>query len=75
MGAHPSYVQGAYDRDNQFYLDWDAITRDEAATQAWLREWVYGLDGRAYLDKLGGADRVAPPGPAPSGSVDYGEYR
>ena len=23
-GAHPSYVQGVYDRDNQFYLDWDA---------------------------------------------------
>ena len=22
-GAHPSYVQGAYDRDNRFYLDWD----------------------------------------------------
>ena len=28
-GAHPSYVQGAYDRDNRFYLDWDPITRDE----------------------------------------------
>ena len=30
-GAHPSYVQGAYDRDNRFYLDWDPITRDEDA--------------------------------------------
>ena len=61
-GAHPSYVQGAYDRDNRFYLDWDPITRDEAATQAWLREWVYDLDGRAaYIEKLGrGADRLAP---------------
>ncbi len=39
-GAHPSYVQGAYDRDNRFYLDWDPITRDEAAVQAWLRDWV-----------------------------------
>ncbi len=75
-GAHPSYVQGAYDRDNRFYLDWDAITRDEAATQAWLDEWVHGLDGRAaYMDKLG-VDRVASlrPGSAPSGSVDYGSY-
>ena len=36
-GAHPSYVQGAYDRDNRFYLDWDPISRDEAAVQAWLR--------------------------------------
>ena len=42
-GAHPSYVQGAYDRDNRFYLDWDPISRDEAAIQAWLGEWVHGL--------------------------------
>jgi glutaconate CoA-transferase subunit A len=77
-GAHPSYVQGAYDRDNRFYLDWDPISRDEPAIQAWLAEWVYGLDGRAaYLDKLG-PERLAalrPSGSAPSGSVDYGQYR
>ncbi|HTK45461.1 MAG TPA: CoA-transferase [Patescibacteria group bacterium] len=75
-GAHPSYVQGAYDRDNRFYLDWDAITKDEDALQAWLRKWVYGLDGRAaYVEKLG-AERIAAlkPGSAPSGSVDYGSY-
>ncbi len=62
MGRPPSYVQGAYDRDNRFYLDWDPISRDEAAVQAWLRDWVYGLDGRAaYVEKLGaGADRLAP---------------
>jgi glutaconate CoA-transferase subunit A len=78
FGAHPSYVQGAYDRDNRFYRDWDPISRDETAVQAWLAEWVYALDGRAaYTDKLG-AERVAalrPAGAAPSGSVDYGEYR
>ena len=76
FGAHPSYVQGAYDRDNRFYLDWDAITKDEDSLQAWLREWVYDLDGRAsYKAKLG-AERVAAltPGSAPSGSVDYGRY-
>jgi len=77
FGAHPSYVQGAYDRDNRFYLEWDAITKDEDALQRWLREWVYDLDGRAaYTEKLG-AERVAAlqPGSAPSGSVDYGSYR
>jgi len=75
-GAHPSYVQGAYDRDNRFYLDWDPISRDESATQAWLRAWVHDLDGRAaYVEKLG-QDRIAAlrPGSAPSGSVDYGSY-
>jgi glutaconate CoA-transferase subunit A len=77
FGAHPSYVQGAYDRDNRFYLDWDAITRDEAALQAWLRDWVYDVDGRAaYIEKLG-PERVAslrPTASAPSGDVDYGQY-
>jgi glutaconate CoA-transferase subunit A len=77
FGAHPSYVQGMYDRDNRFYLDWDPISRDAEATEGWLREWVYGLDDRAaYVEKLG-SERVASlrPGPAPSGSVDYGDYR
>ena len=76
-GAHPSYVQGAYDRDNRFYIEWDAVTRDEDTLQAWLREWVYDLDDRAaYVEKLG-AERLASlqPGSAPSGSVDYGAYR
>ena len=76
FGAHPSYVQGAYDRDNRFYLEWDAITRDEDALQGWLREWVHDLDSRAaYVQKLG-EERVASlkPGSAPSGSVEYGRY-
>ena len=77
-GAHPSYVQGAYDRDNRFYLDWDPITRDEAATQAWLAR--VGLRPRRPrgLHREAGrrADRVpAAAAPAPSGSVDYGAYR
>lgn len=53
-GAHPSYVQGYYDRDNDFYLRWDEISRDEAATRAWLEEWVYGVRDRAeYVQKMG----------------------
>ena len=37
-GAHPSYVQGYYDRDNALYLAWDKISRNQAATEAWLQE-------------------------------------
>jgi glutaconate CoA-transferase subunit A len=77
FGAHPSYVQGRYDRDNRFYREWDPISRTPESTEAWLREWVYDLDGRAaYMEKLG-AERIAElrPGPAPSGEVDYGAYR
>ena len=77
FGCHPSFAQGYYDRDNHFYLDWDPISRDEDKVQAWLRDWVYDLPDRAaYVQKLG-AERWASlkPGSAPSGSVDYGDYR
>jgi glutaconate CoA-transferase subunit A len=76
-GAHPSYVQGFYDRDNRFYRDWDPISRTAETTEAWLREWVHGVEGRAeYVEKLG-AERIASlrPGSAPSGTVEYGAYR
>ncbi len=76
-GAHPSYVQGAYDRDNAFYREWDTISRDAAATEAWLQEWVYGVPDRAaYVAKFGAEyfTRLTPMS-APSGSVDYGDYR
>jgi len=75
-GAHPSYVQGFYDRDNAFYREWDVISRDEERLQGWLGEWVHGIDGRAaYVEKLGTRLRGLRPGAAPSGSVDYGDYR
>jgi glutaconate CoA-transferase subunit A len=75
-GAHPSYVQGRYDRDNRFYLDWDPISRSAETTAAWLAEWVHGVSGRAeYMARLG-EDRMATlrTSGAPSGSVDYGVY-
>lgn len=77
-GAHPSYVQGSYDRDNAFYVDWDAISRDPDRVQAWLDEWVHGTAGRAeYMERLGATvrTRIQPSGPALAGDVDYGEYR
>src|SRR4051812_2996653 len=76
-GAHPSYAQGYYDRDNAFYLEWDGISRHAASLDAWLDEWVFGIADRAeYVAKMG-EERLLElrPGPAPSGSVDYGEYR
>jgi glutaconate CoA-transferase subunit A len=76
-GAHPSYVQGYYDRDNDFYLSWDQTSTDEAATAAWLDEWVYALpDRQAYLAKLG-PERIAAlkPGDFWSEAVNYGRYQ
>lgn len=75
-GAHPSYVQGYYDRDNDFYLKWDEWSRDQATTEAWLTEWVYGVTDRAaYLDKLGREtlDRLGP-GELMADPVNYGRY-
>ncbi|HEY8471598.1 MAG TPA: CoA-transferase [Natronosporangium sp.] len=37
-GAHPSYAQDYYDRDNDYYRRWDAISRDRDAFTAWLKE-------------------------------------
>ena len=76
-GAHPSYVQGYYDRDNETYLTWDKLSQDHGAVLAWLDEWVYGLENHAaYVRKLGQAyfDRLKPE-PLPAPSVDYGRYR
>jgi glutaconate CoA-transferase, subunit A len=39
-GARPSYTHGYYDRDNAFYTEWDAISRDRAAFQAWMAAHV-----------------------------------
>jgi glutaconate CoA-transferase subunit A len=76
-GAHPSFAQGYYDRDNAFYRDWDPISRDAARLDAWLGEWVRSVpDRRSYVEKLGAeALDALKPGPRPSGTVDYGEYR
>lgn len=52
--AHPSYAQGYYDRDNEFYVEWDKISRETAVLEKYLEEWVYGMDNRAeYVKKLG----------------------
>lgn len=52
--CHPSYAQGYYDRDNEFYLAWDKISESVESVRAWLDEWVYGVKDRAeYWQKLG----------------------
>ena len=59
-GAHPSYAQGFYDRDNEFYLGWEAISRDPAALERYVDEWIRGVRDRAeYVAKSAGSlDRL-----------------
>ena len=53
-GAHPAPVQGYYDLDGRFFLEYAAQTKTAEDSQAWLQAWVYGLPDRAaYLEKLG----------------------
>jgi glutaconate CoA-transferase, subunit A len=78
FGAHPSYAQGFYDRDNAFYVEWDVIARDPQRLTDWLATWVHGSSGRAeYMERLGPTvrDRIRPTGTAVAGAIDYGEYR
>lgn len=53
FGAHPSYVQGHYDRDNDFYVQWEEISRDAVRLETYLAEYVHGVkDRKAYAKKL-----------------------
>ncbi len=72
--AHPSYTQGYYDRDNEFYMQWDDVTKDHESTMKWMQEWVYGVEDRkAYMNKLT-AEKVLKllPRAAYSAPVSYG---
>jgi glutaconate CoA-transferase subunit A len=74
--AHPSYTQGYYDRDNDFYLTWDEVSKTKEGVQAYLDEWVLGVKDRAeYWQKLGpGAHQLLSVKSRPSALVDYGDY-
>ena len=51
-GAHPSYAQGYYDRDNDFYVKWDEVARTEEGLKAYLDQYVFGVADRAgYMQK------------------------
>jgi len=39
-GARPSYAHGYYERDNEFYVAWDEISRDRDVFTEWMRVHV-----------------------------------
>ncbi|MWG33400.1 CoA transferase subunit A [Halomarina oriensis] len=76
-GSHPSYAQGYYDRDNDAYLEWAEASASHESVEAWLDEWVYGVDSRReYLERLG-ADRLLDlqPSTAYTTPANMGRYR
>jgi glutaconate CoA-transferase subunit A len=74
--CHPSYAQGYYDRDNEFYMKWDQVSSSDEVVRAWLDEWVYGVKDRSeYWEKLGAEvhERLTVK-PRMSEAINYGEY-
>jgi glutaconate CoA-transferase, subunit A len=76
FACHPSYAQGYYDRDNEFYLSWDKISESAEATKQYLDEWVYGVKDRTeYWEKLGEETRKRLSVPRQmSEPINYGKY-
>ena len=74
--CHPSYAQGYYDRDNEFYLQWDKISESAEAVKSYLDEWVYGVQDREeYWRKLGEeVHKRLQIKPKYSERINYGEY-
>ncbi len=56
FGAHPSAVQGYYNHDDDFYVEYAAATRDPADDRAWRDEFVLGVKDRdEYIERVGRA--------------------
>lgn len=76
-GAHPSFVQGYYDRDGGFYRQWNDISKDEQRLEEWIREWILDCESHEdYVAKQGDAfwDSLASP-EVLSQPVNYGSRR
>ncbi len=58
-GAHPSYTLGYDRRDNRFYSDWDAISRDPERFRQWMRRHVLGSEDFAAFRASIEAERQA----------------
>lgn len=72
-GCHPSYAQGHYDRDNDFYVAWEDIGREPEKLQAYLDEFVYGVRDRAeYMAKNPGLAERLKAGQMMAAGVNYG---
>ena len=53
LGSHPSPTQGYSRRDDDFYFDYHAQSRDRAGFEQWLERWVLGVDGHdGYMERL-----------------------
>jgi glutaconate CoA-transferase subunit A len=55
-GAHPSYVDGLYDRDDDAYAAWDKVSRSPETLAAWIEQEILPTEEFAdYVGRLGAA--------------------
>jgi glutaconate CoA-transferase subunit A len=58
-GAFPSYAQGYYPRNNNFYKEWDAIARERETFLAWMKENVLDKGPEAFARYARKAQKAA----------------
>ncbi len=72
-GCHPSFAQGYYDRDNDFYVAWRDICKDLGEFERYMDKWVYGVANRAeYVERMGERLERLRATPRLCEPVDYG---
>lgn len=75
LGSHPSPTQGYARRDDAFYFDYHARSRDRAGFRGWLDHWVLGVRGHdGYVERLGQerVGRLRPDRGRTAAPVSYG---
>jgi glutaconate CoA-transferase subunit A len=58
-GAHPSPIQGYYNRDHEKYIAYHQKSRDREGYLGWLEQWVLGVKDRDEYIKLLGKEGMA----------------
>lgn len=74
-GAHPSPVPGYYNRDHQFFLDYQTHSRTPERFAAWQAQWIDGVGNSEEYQAMLGTERMASltiKHPAPSVAADFG---
>lgn len=57
-GAHPSPIQGYYNRDHDQYITYHKESKEREGYLEWLETWVLGVKNREEYLKLLGEERV-----------------
>ena len=72
FGAHPSPVAGYYNRDNEYYLEYNRQTETERGFEEWAETWVYSVADRdEYATRVDADLEITEPTVA--AEVQYGQ--